>query len=271
MINISVVLFCNPVQQIKNLLLDLSLSEQIQHIYLVDNSPDDDLHKLASMDSRMIYIHNPSNPGYGSSHNIAIKKSIAERVDYHVVANPDIRMGSEVLASLKAYMEVNLDVGLTMPDIRYPDGNRQHLCKLLPTPLSLFSRRFLPKAISRKFDKKYNLLDLNYEKEMNVPILSGCFMFLRTSALADVGLFDPRFFMYLEDFDLVRRINANHRTMFLPNVQVTHEYAKGSYQNKKLMIYHIQSAVKYFNKWGWLSDSFRRKTNKKFIRQSKHY
>ncbi|MBP9743592.1 MAG: glycosyltransferase family 2 protein [Burkholderiales bacterium] len=262
MINISVVLFCNPVQQIKNLLLDLSLNDQIQHIYLVDNSPNDDLHKLTSIDSRIIYIHNPSNPGYGSAHNIAINKSISENVAYHVVVNPDILMGNNVLASLKSYMDANSDVANIMPDIRYPDGSRQHLCKLLPTPLSLFSRRFLPKVISDKFNYKYNLLGMNYTNEMNVPLLSGCFMFLRVSALAEVGVFDPRYFMYLEDFDLNRRLHAKYKTMFLPSVQVTHEYAKGSYKNKKLMVYHIKSAIKYFNKWGWFIDVNRKKINK---------
>jgi hypothetical protein len=94
-------------------------------------------------------------------------------------------------------------------------------------------------------------------------------MFLRTSVLADVGMFDPRFFMYLEDFDLVRRIHAKYKTIFLPSVKVIHEYAKGSYKNRKLMIYHIKSAIKYFNKYGWIFDFHRRKINQNFL--AKYY
>jgi len=39
---------------------------------------------------------------------------------------------------------------------------------------------------------------------MDVPYLSGCFMFLRTKAIDKAGMFDERFFMYLEDFDFVQ-------------------------------------------------------------------
>lgn len=265
MINISVVLFCNPISQIRNLLSDLIVSSQIKYIYLVDNSPNSNLKQLEDIDSRIIYIYNPSNPGYGSAHNLAIQKSIDANVAYHAVINPDIRLGKHVLSMLMTYMDDNPDVGNIMPDIRYPDGSRQYLCKLLPTPLSLFSRRFLPRFIAKRFDRKYNLLDLNYSEPVDVPLLSGCFMFLRTTAIVEVGMFDPRYFMYLEDFDFGRRMHIKYRTMFYPYAQVIHEYAKGSYKNRKLMYYHIKSAIKYFNKWGWLFDKERKLVNKKFI------
>lgn len=265
LINVSIVTYCNHVIQIARLLDDLNKNVSfINKIYLIDNSPTDSL-KTLTEEYLVEYIHLPQNLGYGTAHNVAIQKSIQDKVKYHLVVNPDIRLNSEVLSKLVNYMDDNLDVGLVMPDIRYPDGSRQHLCKLLPTPISLFSRRFLPKAISNKFDQKYNLLDVDYSQEMNVPLLSGCFMFLRTSVLSEVGAFDPRFFMYLEDFDLVRRIHAKYKTIFLPSVRVIHEYAKGSYKNRKLMIYHIKSAIKYFNKYGWIFDSHRRKINREFL------
>ena len=96
---------------------------------------------------------------------------------------------------------------------------------------------------------------------MNVPVLSGCFMFLRTSALKDVGLFDENIFMYLEDTDLSRRIHTKYKTIFYPKVQITHEYAKESNKSKKLLKYHIQSAIYYFNKWGWVFDKQRDEIN----------
>ncbi len=267
MINISIVLFNNQEGQVNKLLDDLLLQGNlIKHIYLVDNSIHTALSTFAHKHKKIIYIHSKRNLGYGSAHNIAIQKSIDENVKYHVVINPDIRLEQNVLFELMKYLDENSNVGLAMPDIRYPDGSRQHLCKLLPHPIALFSRRFLPRTISHKFDRKYNLLDIDYSKEMNVPLLSGCFMFLRTSVLADVGVFDSRFFMYLEDFDLVRRIHTKYSTIFLPSVQVVHEYAKGSYKNRKLMVYHVKSAIKYFNKWGWLFDFSRKKINNHFLK-----
>ncbi|HWV71328.1 MAG TPA: hypothetical protein VN040_06425, partial [Pseudosphingobacterium sp.] len=97
---------------------------------------------------------------------------------------------------------------------------------------------------------------------LDVPNLSGCFMFVRTAILKKIGGFDPRYFMYLEDVDLVRRIGEHARTVFCPFVSIYHGYQKGSYANGKLMRLHIQSAIKYFNKWGWFIDSDRRKLNK---------
>ena len=109
----------------------------------------------------------------------------------------------------------------------------------------------------------------NYDKIMEVPLLSGCFMFLRVSVLEKVGGFDDRYFMYAEDFDLCRRIGEISKTVFYPFVSVTHVYEKGSYKNKKLLKYHIQSIIKYFNKWGWFFDTKRGARNKKCIQTIK--
>ena len=62
----------------------------------------------------------------------------------------------------------------------------------------------------------------DYESEMNVPYLSGCFMFLRKSVIEEVGVFDEGIFMYGEDTDLNRRIYQKHRTMYYPKVTITH-------------------------------------------------
>jgi GT2 family glycosyltransferase len=101
---------------------------------------------------------------------------------------------------------------------------------------------------------------------MNIPFLSGCFMFLRSSALKEVGFFEKRIFMYVEDTDLSRRFHLKYRTLFYPYVQVYHHYHKGSYKNLKLMHYAIEGAVVYFNKWGWIFDGQRRAINQKVLR-----
>ncbi len=67
--------------------------------------------------------------------------------------------------------------------------------------------------------------------------------------------------MYLEDTDLSRRINRRYKTIFYPDVSIYHEFAKQSYKSKKLLFLHIQSAFRYFNKWGWFFDRERKKIN----------
>jgi GT2 family glycosyltransferase len=172
-------------------------------------------------------------------------------------------------------MENNKDVGLVMPKVLYPDGNIQYLCKLLPTPLDLFGRRFLNfcpfKKIVEKRNEVYELRFTGYDKIMEVPYLSGCFMFIRTEVLKKVGLFDERFFMYLEDTDLSRRTHRVAKTIYYPYVHIYHEYGKGSYKSLKLLYYHIKSAIKYFNKYGWFFDKERQEINKRILKKLDWY
>ena len=115
----------------------------------------------------------------------------------------------------------------------------------LPISLDLFGRRFIPfKAFQEKRDAWYEMHWSGYDKVMEVPSLSGCFMFIRTDVLKQIGGFDKRFFMYAEDLDLCRRVGEVTRTMYYPEVSVFHEYEKGSYKNRKLLKYHICSVIK---------------------------
>ena len=92
-------------------------------------------------------------------------------------------------------------------------------------------------------------------------------MFIRTAALRQAGLFDERFFMYMEDVDLSRRIHKHYRTVYYPEVSVFHQHEKGSYKNITLLKYHVQSAIRYFNKWGYFFDKDRQEINKKILKK----
>lgn len=247
-------------------LINCVMPSPVEKIYIIDNSSTDELRDFFKGYSRVHYIHNHLNLGYGAAHNIAIRNAIDAGADYHVVLNPDVYWSEDVINYLLNFMQDNKDVGLVMPKVLYPNGEIQYLCKLLPTPFDLFRRRFitgLSTINSQDFD--YELRWTGYDKIMKVPSLSGCFMFMRCSVLEKVGGFDERYFMYAEDIDLCRRIGEIADTVYNPNVSVFHEYDKGSYKNKKLLKYHIRSIFKYFNKWGWFFDATRRKLNKKCI------
>lgn len=269
-INASVVLYHNKKEDLLKVINSFLTTDLNVKLYLVDNSSTDDLKGLASIDKRIVYIFNNANLGYGSAHNIAMRKSIEDGVAYHVVLNPDIYFNQGVLEKLFLYMQENTDVGNIMPQVTYPNGDIQHLCKLLPTPVDKLFRRYLPfKSIKIKLNHIYELKFTNYNQIMNIPSLSGCFMFLSTDALKKVGLFDENIFMYEEDTDLSRRIFSEYKNIFYPEVSITHEYAKGSYSNKKLLIYHIKSIIYYFNKWGWVFDTERKEINTMILNQLK--
>jgi GT2 family glycosyltransferase len=242
-----------------NSFLDTDLNVRL---YLIDNSPNDKLRGIVE-DARVEYIYNNSNLGFGKAHNIAIENCFS-RSQYHLVLNPDIKFDGEILTHLYNYMEANHDIGQIMPKIFYENGELQRLCKLLPAPRDLFGRRFFPDSKwANERNREYELQDFAYDRILDVPNLSGCFMFIRTSVLQKSGLFDPRYFMYMEDVDLTRRIGRVARTVFYPYVSIIHGYQKESYNNRRLMRFHITSAIKYFNKWGWLMDSERKTANRK--------
>lgn len=270
MITASIVAFHTKRGELRRL-IDCVMGSPVKMLYVIDNSTNDELRDFVDGNQRIRYIHS-LNLGYGAGHNVAIRKAIEDGADYHVVLNPDIYWDGDVIEELARYMDSNPDVGQVMPKIIYPSGDTQYLCKLLPTPMDLIGRRFLPfKSYQEKHDYNYELHWTGYDREMEVPSLSGCFMFMRCSVLKEVGGFDERYFMYAEDLDLCRRIGEVARTVFNPSVKVVHEYEKGSYKNRKLLKYHIISIIKYFNKWGWIFDSYRKRKNRQCIDNLRKY
>lgn len=228
----------------------------------VDNSPVAALRESV-VESGARYFFTGSNQGFGAAHNLVLRRWL-DSSDYILVMNPDIHFGPEVIPALYNFMNKHPEIGLVMPRILYPDGTDQLLCKRLPSPGDLLLRRFLGRLGAALFAKRledYELRHLDLSVSREIPSLSGCFMFIRSEALRRVGLFDERFFMYMEDVDLCRRIGRHYRTVWFPAVSVFHGYAKGSYRSFKLLRYHIESAVRYFSKWGWFRDSERRELN----------
>lgn len=272
MITASVVLYNTPRTQIINLLYSVLQTNLLECLYVIDNSYNDKWRILEKefVEINIRYIHN-SNLGYGASHNIAIHEAIELGSDYHIILNPDIYFEKTVLPELKSFMDSNNDVGYILPRVTYPNGELQYLCKLLPTPFDLIIRRFLPKSkYFKKENDRYELRMSGYNKIMNPPCLSGCFMFLRLSILEKNNIFfDEKFFMYCEDFDLIRRIHSVAKTIYYPNVTIVHNHTKASYRDYKMLRIHIKSAILYFNKWGWFFDKERNRMNKQILKEIK--
>lgn len=267
-VSCSIVIYKNDRTVLKNAIDSFLNSTLNLSLYLVDNSPTEELKDIIT-DCRVKYIHNPVNPGFGAAHNIALKDAVSENFKYHLVLNPDVYFDRGTLESIVEFMDDNGRIGNLMPKVEYPDGSLQYLCKLLPTPYDWIGRRFNP--IKQMVEKRNNLFELhftNYNKIMDVPYLSGCFMFLRLSSIKEIGMFDENIFMYGEEADLCRRlIHCGYRTTFFPNVKIIHHFEKGSHKSFRLTRIGIQSAIYYFNKWGWFFDKERKLINKNTLKQ----
>lgn len=252
-----IVLYKNDLEMLQKTIKSFLNTELKVKLVLIDNSPTDEL-KILLTDSRIEYMHNPSNPGFGAAHNIAIKQSIGQNAQYHLVLNPDIYFSGGVLEGIVQFMDDNRKIGHLMPKICNPDGSLQYLCKTNPTVFDLFARGFLPSFIKNRIKKRldsyeYKNADHN-DLIFDIPYLSGCFMFFRTDILKNVGYFDDAIFMYLEDADITRRFLELSQTVYYPFEKVFHHYAGLTHKQWKYKWITVQSAITYFNKWGWIKN-----------------
>lgn len=256
----SIVLYKTRVAEILPL-VEQMLVQGANLVYLIDNSPKGfDAFFGWKPPPRVLTITTHQNLGYGRAHNLAIRDSV-RRHRYHLVSNPDITLSDATLPALCALMDQRSDVGLCMPRIVGVDGSLQRLCKLAPSPVDFLIRQAAPENWFQERRARFEMrADPNsYECEMAPEYMSGCFMFFRSSTLAEIGGFDDRFFMYLEDLDISRRAKRVAANLYYPKQTIVHVHQQGSHKSVRLFLAIAASAFKYFNKWGWFEQPWFRK------------
>ena len=144
---------------------------------------------------------------------------------------------------------------MVCPRILNEDGTDQYLNKRYPSVTDFFIRRFVPRPFQHWFRERldrYEMRDVGYDQMCDVEAMTGAFMLCRTDVLKAVAGFDPRYFMYLEDFDLSRTFQCQGwRTVYCPEASVTHYWTRDSHRNVKMTWRFIVSMCRYFGKWGW--------------------
>lgn len=267
LVTASIVLYNSNEEELKKVINSVLSTSAAIKLYLIDNSPTDVL-KFFSSSSKIEYIHNPSNPGFGAAHNLAIGKAMKMGAKHHFVVNPDIYFEGDIITSMINFMKKDSAIGMMMPEVLNENGTVQNLPKLLPSPWSILFRKLKwPKSIYQKFINNYELRLVPRKTVYNAPILSGCFTLLNLDAIEQVGLYDDSYFMYFEDWDLSRRMHQKYKTIYFPLVSVYHGYDSGANKNSKLFKIYLDSAKTYFSKWGWFFDKERKIMNKQTLGQ----
>lgn len=218
----------------------------------------DSLMKKYKNNPEVIFHSSYKNIGFGSGHNAAysILKEQSIISKYHLVLNPDVIIKKNCLEGMLTFMEENKDIGLSVPKILYPDGRVQKLNRLEPTFFDLFIRRFVPSFIKKskfliKRDKKIHMEDIGYDSIYDVPCVSGCFMFFRSSTFEIIKGFDENFFLYFEDTDISKRVRKIARVVFFPDAEIIHAWKRDNHKNFRCTLHAIVSAMKYFFKHGF--------------------
>ena len=235
----------NTIQSI----LDNIPEEYDYSFYVVDNhSTDTTIDVVKSLQSNVTILPLSTNNGFGFGHNAVIPYLDSK---YHFVVNPDIVIDNKSqIAKMLDYMEHNVAVGMLSPLILNTDMTIQYLLKRNPTVLDMFLR-WLPFNICTRRKDYYVNKQSNYTKIMPIDYASGCFMLFRTEIFKQLRGFDDRFFMYLEDADITRRVNLLSKAVFFPNAYVVHEWAQAGHKKLKYMMITLHSMYVYFSKWGW--------------------
>lgn len=247
MVSGSIVTFNNISTIVKTLETIFNETKDIDFkLYIVDNGSTDGTPEYIEKNfPQVTVIRSGKNVGFGAGHNIVIN-SVESR--YHAIINPDIVLNENAIKKMADYMEENPDIGLLSPRICFPDGRDQILGKRNPRLKYLVASR-LRGDEPGKLLREYAMLDSDLSKPIQIENATGCFMFLRTEILKNIGGFDDGYFMYFEDADLARRVNEISKCVYYPYAIVNHVWGRDSKRNFKLMCVHIDSMFRYFRKW----------------------
>ncbi len=214
-------------------------------IFIFDNSTKNvDLKITTEADS---YVKTNENLGFGGAHNLMFNYPMGE---YHAVINPDITISSDTLSHLADILQKNPDIAMITPKILNSDGTEQKLPKRNPTFKYMFLGRLAPLGkIFKNIRDDYTRANETFKEITDIDFCTGCFFLIRSDIFKNIGGFDKRYFMYLEDADLTREVKKYGRVVFCPEVSVTHEWERGSAKSLKLLFIHLSSFFKYRGKW----------------------
>lgn len=241
-------------------LLWQSLKEHVTlnfEFIIVDNaSPNGDLEKLEAFFASEKQVHViglQQNLGFGGGYREGVRFVTG---NYIAIVNPDIQVEAGCFETLLAVIEVNEKVGLLAPRLLNPDGSMQQNARRFPSPWVMFGRRLFGK-FSWAYDSDKSWYDVSQTQPIAVDWVQGSFMFMRTQFFkVDLGGFDERFFLFLEDTDLCRRVWMSGKKVWLvPLARARHGVDRLSGGNffqavrKKTFWIHVSSAFKYFFKY----------------------
>jgi GT2 family glycosyltransferase len=201
---------------------------------------------------RMACLGEGDNVGFGGGHNLAFN---ADSCEFHLVLNPDVELAADALGAALEFMDRHAECGLLVPAIAGDSGEPQYLCKRYPSVLDLLLRGFAPRWLRNLFAQRlarYEMRDLIAGVPVwEPPIVSGCFMLLRASLLVRIKGFDPRYFLYFEDFDLSLRAARHTRIAYVPTVRVVHHGGYAASKGLRHILLFGRSAMTFFNSHGW--------------------
>lgn len=220
-----------------------------------NNSSDDSVAMVRSEFPQVQLIANRENVGYPAANNQGLRAlglSGEAPPRYALLLNPDTEVPSDAFAYFVAFMDEHPEIGVAGPRLVRPDGTLDLACRRGFDSMSALFYRMT--GLSRLFPNsprfaRYNMTFLDEHSRAEVDSVVGAFMWVRSAAIAAVGLLDDRFWMYGEDLDWAKRIkDAGWRVVYEPAVTVLHVKRASSQQNPRAQIEFYRAMLLFYYK-----------------------
>lgn len=223
------------------------------HLIVIDNaSRDNSVQQIRQTFPQITLIENKANVGFGRANNQAIPLL---KGDYVLLLNTDAFVAPDTLEKTVAFMQMRPEVGILGVRLVGRDGDLQPSCRYFPTVLNLFLQRA---GLNRWFPSVKYVDDMRWDHATSrlCDWVPGCYYLIRKEVIEQVGLFDPRYFLYNEEVDHCKTAkNAGWQVIFYPETEVIHiggESAKSdgaiSQVSRQLVSLQVESELLYFRK-----------------------
>ena len=230
-----------------------ALSEEIEtvdgEIIVFDNKSTDKTAELIKLQFPDIRLYESDvNLGFGAANNVAAEMAEGR---YLLFANPDMILDWGALRELVESFEKLDDAGAVVARLHNTDGTLQPTCRNFPNFYNIFFSRgsvLNYKGLPSKARESYTIGD--FDEITEVPAASAACMLMNKEFFLEIGGFDKRFFLFMEDTDLSLRIQqARKKVYFIPQANALHHWGKGSSVSQlKRVWYHHISVWKYYLK-----------------------
>ncbi|ARE42527.1 Glycosyl transferase, group 2 family protein (plasmid) [Rhodovulum sp. P5] len=228
-------------------------------VHLVDNaSPNGDGARLAAAMTRpgwagrVHFYPETVNHGFGRGNNLVFRRLAAQPVPpRHVfLLNPDARLDNEAIAILADTLEANPQAGFAGAAVERPDSGAATAAFRFPSLLSEFSHHLAFGPVAKLFARWRVPLPPDHP-EGQVDWLVGAAVMARLDVLKQIDFFDPAFFLYYDEVDLMQRArDAGWTSLYVPRARVHH--AEGAATGVRSgESFRKRRPAYWYRSWGW--------------------
>jgi N-acetylglucosaminyl-diphospho-decaprenol L-rhamnosyltransferase len=201
-------------------------------LHVVDNaSPGGDAEKIAleiakrGWEGRLTLHAEPENHGFGRGNNLVLRELAARESppDYVFLLNPDAALENEAIAVLADFLDAHPGAACAGAEIRNPGSDAPASAAFrFPGIASLFAQAVNFGPVTRLFDR-YTVALPPMPEATRVDWVSGAAVMGRFEAWREADFFDPAYFLYFEEVDLMlRTTRAGWTCWYVPEAKVLH-------------------------------------------------